>query len=77
MAKSFFRRPGRFSTWRTTLLDYFPRDLHLKKMTTRCMQMAQAGQYNLPRCLERGGQHRRHSWPWAASARRPFPWPAC
>lgn len=40
--------------WRTTLLDYFPRDLHLKKMATRCMQMAQAGQYNLPRCLERG-----------------------
>ena len=50
----FFDGPGRFSTWRTTLLDYFPRDLHLKKMATRCMQMAQAGQYNLPRCLERG-----------------------
>lgn len=50
----FFDGPGRFSAWRTTLLDYFPRDLHLKKMATRCMQMAQAGQYNLPRCLERG-----------------------
>lgn len=50
----FFDGAGRFSAWRTTLLDYFPRDLHLKKMATRCMQMAQAGQYNLPRCLERG-----------------------
>lgn len=50
----FFDGPGLFSAWRTTLLDYFPRDLHLKKMATRCMQMAQAGQYNLPRCLERG-----------------------
>ena len=50
----FFDGPGRFSAWRATLLDYFPRDLHLKKMATRCMQMAQAGQYNLPRCLGRG-----------------------
>lgn len=50
----FFDGPGYFSAWRATLLDYFPHDLHLKKMATRCMQMAQAGQYNLPRCLQRG-----------------------
>lgn len=45
---------GAFSAWRNALLDYYPRDLWLKKMAARCMNMAQAGQYNLPRALKRG-----------------------
>lgn len=45
---------GVFSRWRETLLGFYPEDVRLKKITARCMVMAQAGQYNLPRCLERG-----------------------
>lgn len=45
---------GIFSKWRETLLAFYPRDVRLKKMAARCMQMAQSGQYNLPRCLSRG-----------------------
>ena len=45
---------GDFSAWRKALLEYYPRDLWLKKLAARCMNMAQAGQYNLPRALRRG-----------------------
>ncbi len=45
---------GEFSAWRRALLAYYPRDLWLKKLAARCMNMAQAGQYNLPRALRRG-----------------------
>lgn len=44
---------GTFTHWRTTLLACYPRDVLLKKMTARCMVMAQTGQYNLPRSLQR------------------------
>ena len=44
---------GTFTRWRTALLACYPRDVLLKKMTARCMVMAQAGQYNLPRSLQR------------------------
>lgn len=44
---------GAFTHWRTTLLDGYPRDVLLKKITARCMVMAQTGQYNLPRSLQR------------------------
>lgn len=44
---------GAFTRWRTALLACYPRDVLLKKMTARCMVMAQAGQYNLPRSLQR------------------------
>ena len=44
---------GEFSRWRQALA-WYPRDVHLKKMAARCMVMAQAGQYNLPRVLRRG-----------------------
>lgn len=45
---------GEFIRWRQALLAYYPRDVHLKKLAARCMLMAQAGQYNLPRSLTRG-----------------------
>ena len=72
----FFDGAGRFSAWRTTLLDYFPRDLHLKKwpraacrwrrpVSTTCRAALSAGTVSAP------------CWPWGASARRPFPWPVC
>lgn len=45
---------GEFIRWRQALLAYYPRDVRLKKLAARCMLMAQAGQYNLPRSLARG-----------------------
>lgn len=50
----FHDAPGEFSRWRALLLDYYPEDVRLQKIASRCMRMAQAGQYNLPRCLARG-----------------------
>lgn len=44
---------GAFSRWRSVLQACYPRDVLLKKMTARCMVMAQTGQYNLPRSLQR------------------------
>ncbi len=46
--------PGLFSARRTALLNFYPEDVRRKKMAARCMIMAQAGQYNLPRSLQRG-----------------------
>ena len=43
-----------FSEIRNALLEYYPEDVRRKKIAARCMIMAQAGQYNLPRCLQRG-----------------------
>ena len=45
---------GEFTRRREALLAFYPRDVLLKKLAARCMVMAQAGQYNLPRCLQRG-----------------------
>ena len=45
---------GQFSAIRAALLAFYPEDVSLKKIAARCMGMAQAGQYNLPRCLRRG-----------------------
>jgi len=39
--------------WRKTLLDFYPEDVRLKKMASRCMTAAQAGQYNFERSLKR------------------------
>jgi hypothetical protein len=44
---------GAFSSFRRQLLAYYPEDVRRKKMAARCMTMAQAGQYNFPRCLKR------------------------
>lgn len=45
---------GVFSQWRDKLLSYYPRDVWLKKLASKAMLAAQAGQYNLPRALHRG-----------------------
>lgn len=52
--KVFEDRCGDFSAFRKTLLDFYPEDVRLKKLAARCALAAQSGQYNLPRCLERG-----------------------
>jgi len=44
---------GEFSRWREALLDFYPEDVRLKKMASRCMTAAQAGQYNFERSLKR------------------------
>jgi hypothetical protein len=45
---------GEFTRLREALLCYYPDDVRRKKIAARCMVMAQAGQYNLPRSLQRG-----------------------
>ncbi len=50
----FMDEEGAFSEFRQALLGYYPEDVRRKKIAARCMIMAQAGQYNLPRCLQRG-----------------------
>lgn len=45
---------GAFSAVRAALLAFYPESVRLKKIAARCMGMAQAGQYNLSRCLQRG-----------------------
>jgi hypothetical protein len=44
---------GKFSRWRKELLDFYPEDVCLKKMASRCITAAQAGQYNFVRSLKR------------------------
>jgi hypothetical protein len=45
---------GTFSAWRERLLGYYPEDVRLKKIASRCITIAQAGQYNVGRSLKRG-----------------------
>lgn len=45
---------GEFTETRNYLLAFYPEDVRLKKIAARCAQMAQAGQYNYPRCVKRG-----------------------
>jgi hypothetical protein len=49
----FFDPLKEFSRWRKSLLDFYPEDVRLKKIASRCMNIGQAGQYNLPRCFQR------------------------
>ncbi|WP_246541276.1 DUF4037 domain-containing protein [Peptoniphilus ovalis] len=42
-----------FTSIRNRLLEYYPRDLVLKKLAYLCNKIAQAGQYNYDRCLKR------------------------
>lgn len=51
--KVFYDGAGRFTAFREALLAFYPEDVRLKKLAARCMTMAQAGQYNLPRSLRR------------------------
>ena len=45
---------GEFTRIREELLAFYPEDVRRKKLAARCMRMAQAGQYNFPRCAARG-----------------------
>jgi hypothetical protein len=45
---------GVFSGWRESLLRFFPEDVRLKKIASRCFTMGQAGQYNFERSIKRG-----------------------
>jgi len=45
---------GSFTEMRSALLAYFPRDLWLKKIASRCAAAGEHGQYNLWRALKRG-----------------------
>lgn len=52
---SVFSDPlGEFTKIRNRLLEYYPEDIRLDKIASRCMKIAQSGQYNLGRCLRRG-----------------------
>ncbi len=50
----FFDPLGRFSAVRERLQHYYPEDVRIKKIVARAAMMAQAGQYNYPRCQKRG-----------------------
>jgi len=45
---------GDFTRFRSALLAYYPEDVRLKKIASRCITVAQAGQYNFSRSLKRG-----------------------
>ena len=45
---------GHFTAIRDQLLRFYPEDVRIKKIVARAAVMAQAGQYNYPRCLRRG-----------------------
>ncbi len=45
---------GEFTRCRRALLDFYPEDVRLKKIASRCMTIGQSGQYNYPRCVKRG-----------------------
>ena len=44
---------GEFSVMRTVYQGFYPDEVMRKKCAAHCASMAQAGQYNLPRCLKR------------------------
>jgi len=50
----FFDGPGIFSRVRDAFASYYPRDVWLKKISSRCVMCAQHGQYNLWRSWNRG-----------------------
>ena len=45
---------GVFSSFRQELQAYYPEDIRRKHLAARCACAARAGQYQLPRCLQRG-----------------------
>ena len=52
----FMDELGRFTEIRKTLLAFYPEDVIKKKLAARITAMAQAGQYNYGRCLQRGDE---------------------
>jgi hypothetical protein len=51
--KVFTDPSGEFARFRDGLKSFYPEDVRLKKMASRCMAIAQLGQYNYRRCIER------------------------
>lgn len=51
--KVFHDPLGEFSRWREKLQGFYPEDVRLKKIASRCMTIAQSGQYNFARCSKR------------------------
>jgi hypothetical protein len=49
----FLDNLGKFTQIRVKLLDYYPEDLRLKRLSYNCMTLAQTGQYNFTRCVLR------------------------
>jgi hypothetical protein len=49
----FVDTKGEFTAFRNKLNEYYPEDIRLKKITSRCMIIAQSGQYNYMRCIKR------------------------
>lgn len=45
---------GEFTSFREGLQSFYPEDVRLKKIASRCMTMAQLGQYNFMRSIRRG-----------------------
>jgi hypothetical protein len=54
--KVFEDYAGEFSRIRSGLLDFYPRDILLKKLAARMAMMSQTGQYNYERCMKRKEQ---------------------
>jgi hypothetical protein len=44
---------GEFTSFRNRLNEFYPEDIRLKKIAARCMAIAQSGQYNYMRCIQR------------------------
>jgi hypothetical protein len=51
--KVFMDPVGEFTAFRKRLKEFYPEDVRLKKIASRCMTMAQSGQYNYTRCIRR------------------------
>ncbi|MBI2858255.1 MAG: DUF4037 domain-containing protein [Chloroflexi bacterium] len=51
--KVFTDPSGEFTAFRDSLKAFYPEDVRLKKIASRCMTVAQAGQYNFTRCSQR------------------------
>ena len=51
--KVFVDNLGEFTKIRDKLSGYFPEDIRLNKIATRCMKIAQSEQYNFSRCMKR------------------------
>ncbi|MDR3278130.1 MAG: DUF4037 domain-containing protein [Oscillospiraceae bacterium] len=49
----FFDNAGEFTAPREALLKFYPDDLRLKRLSYRCMALAQTGQYNFDRVAKR------------------------
>jgi hypothetical protein len=44
---------GRFTAWREKIAGYYPEDIRLKKIASRCLTIGQSGQYNMQRSFQR------------------------